>query len=129
MGIHLSGLAGNRCLTASESATPGLAQYLARCQGQDESNLGVFCLCVEPGGDGSVKHPPDPQGEALGSAPGGFNGDQTTPPPNPAQPSLGLIQFLLNLLLPTTTTTTTTTTPPAETATKCGGLFGGGLIC
>merc|ERR1711942_396630 len=73
--------------------------------------------------------PLTPKERFLGQLLGGLNGDQTTPPPNPTQPSLGLIQFLLNLLLPTTTTTTTTTTPPAETATKCGGLFGGGLIC
>merc|ERR1711915_818431 len=73
-----------RCLTVSESATPGLAQYLARYQGQDESKLDVFCLCVEPGGDGSVKHPPDPQGEVLGSAPGGV---QWGPNHSTSQPS------------------------------------------
>merc|ERR1712042_352622 len=65
-------------------------------------------------------------------------GETTTPPP---QESVDLIGALLNLLFPTTTTpttttpTTTTTTPapttttPSATTTKCGGLFGGGLLC
>merc|ERR1719431_2419144 len=57
---------------------------------------------------------------------GGILGGGETTTPAPAQ-NANLIQILLGLLFPTTSTTTTTTAAP--TTTKCGGLFGGGLLC
>merc|ERR1719431_2288664 len=62
---------------------------------------------------------------------GGILGGGETTTPAPAQ-NANLIQILMGLLFPTTSTTTTaapTTTTAAPTTTKCGGLFGGGLLC
>merc|ERR1711970_496604 len=75
----------------------------------------------------------------LDLAGGILGGGETTTP----APEQNLIQILMGLLFPTTTpattstttdapTTTTaapTTTTAAPTTTKCGGLFGGGLLC
>merc|ERR1711913_159220 len=68
---------------------------------------------------------------------GGILGGGETTTPAPAQ-NANLIQILMGPLFPTTTTATpttttaaptTTTTTAAPTTTKCGGLFGGGLLC
>merc|ERR1711874_502257 len=55
---------------------------------------------------------------------GGILGGGETTTPAPAQ-NANLIQILMGLLFPTNSTTITA----APTTTKCGGLFGGGLLC
>merc|ERR1711874_848258 len=62
----------------------------------------------------------------LDLAGGILGGGETT---TPAPADTNLIQILMGLLFPTTSTAAPTTTTAAPTTTKCGGLFGGGLLC